>query len=225
MVFGMPTKNQAAVKLGAKGGKASAGKPKTYSAEELGIRARRLEQYREDKRIEALEAKVWIYGFYDSNGRAVYVGRTIWPEKREQQHRSGKRGKGVKLADGVKGCVFRRLRSTDHVNAARIEAQVIAAYRIRGQCELNSYRGNQSTYTTMGTRIVSDDGRVFASVLVAALAYDCSPQTIYNAINRHKGVILADGKTVRLTMPDREAERSKLIEQIHREINEQKGKT
>ena len=70
-----------------------------------------------------------VYGLFDSDGRAAYVGQTGYPEARCYAHSISKRFRGM---------TFKRLRfcrNKDH--AMRVEAQVISAYKKRGQAEFN----------------------------------------------------------------------------------------
>jgi len=68
----------------------------------------------------------YIYGLFDHAGRCLYAGQTLEPMTRTWRHKQTRQFHSA-----------RTLRKTTVRHASRIEAQIIAAYRKQGQCQLN----------------------------------------------------------------------------------------
>lgn len=131
-----------------------------------------------------MSIKVAVYGmFLDST--CLYAGITWDTYTRNIQHRTPK-GR-FRDRPEVK---IRVLRWTTEANAARIESQVIAAYKRRGQCAMN--RSRKSAYCINATRRVvkcMETGLKWPSVAAAARHFKVSDYTISEYLKYRGGVI------------------------------------
>jgi len=119
-------------------GRLGRGKRKNYSAVERERRrgrmeaARRLRWYGDipGNQERMLGQLCCVYGLFDAGGKCVYVGSTLHPKAREQQHRASGRFTGLAVT-------LRKFRWAAYPDSLRIEGQVMRAYRRRGQALLN----------------------------------------------------------------------------------------
>ena len=77
--------------------------------------------------------KAWIYGLFSPDSICHYVGETANPGFRRAGHHAH-RSRFWKLKVS---CQMRILRTCEPQRANRIETQVIAAYKRKGQCQIN----------------------------------------------------------------------------------------
>lgn len=75
--------------------------------------------------MEFEPVQTYIYGLYIGK-ICVYVGQSMNYENREREHRKKKKFERMRV-----------LRSCSPENAGRIEQQIIAAFKRKGQCALN----------------------------------------------------------------------------------------
>lgn len=128
--------------------------------------------------------KIAVYGMF-LGSECLYAGVTWDTCTRNIQHRT-RRGKFRERPD-VK---MRILRWTTEENAARIEAQVIAAYKKRGQCGMNKNRKSGYRINTIG-RVVKcmETGLKWPSVTAAARHFKVTDYAISQCLKYRGGVI------------------------------------
>jgi predicted GIY-YIG superfamily endonuclease len=137
---------------------------------------------------------VSIYAF-KRDGRFLYVGQSHNPLGRIKGHRHGRLGSRIA---GTKMVILRTCKSDE---ASRIEGQIIAALRRRGECELNA-RGEKSRKPYAGheskncKRVVSDQGISWPSQAAAGRYFGRSVAWVYNAIHYGDSILTADDGTI-----------------------------
>ncbi len=130
--------------------------------------------------------RAWIYAFTDSiTGKILYVGQTGNPSSRKVMHLNH----GLHKAELNKpNVIYRMLRETNGADVSRIEVQVIAALRRRGECRLNRNKGGSGRMKS-DDRIACSNGLIFSSKSQAGRYFDVSPATIYNWLTHWNGEV------------------------------------
>jgi hypothetical protein len=130
-----------------------------------------------------LVADLFVYGFFDRGGRAVYIGATHDVDVRKKFHYGGKHGKKLRKCD------LRILRKTKCLDAAsRIEVQIIKAYKRRGEAKLNiKTRATRLPATTAVPVYWLEGGILFAGRKQCADYFFVSAGTVTTSIRDYDG--------------------------------------
>lgn len=138
---------------------------------------------------------VALYGLFDPNeGSCKYIGQTIYPKQREEDHNHFEKGRGRDLS-------FIILAWVEPIDADLLETKLIAVYRAKGEANLNkrlkacaNTRVKNNSYVILWTEKVLK----FNGYSEAARYFKCSAQTISNAINKYNGRLIGYGHLVKL---------------------------
>lgn len=132
----------------------------------------------------------FIYTIMDQSGLVLYAGMTLNPTQRELGHLSPS-GK----FHGI-GARFRVLRQCAFERAAEIEAQIIRAYKRRGQCAFN-VRTKPFLGRITGVMLECvETGERFLNYHEAGRRYGCSPASVNYSVGRLGGMLF-DGVTLK----------------------------
>lgn len=145
---------------------------------------------------------VALYGLFDPSGCCRYVGQSICPKQRLEDHNHFEKGIG-------RGLSFTILAWVESDDADRTETNLITAYREKGQADLNKrLKGFSNSRNKNNSCVILwiETGRVFKGMNEAARFFQCSPQTIANAIKLYGGKLIGTPLTTlkRLTAAVRE---------------------
>jgi hypothetical protein len=113
----------------------------------------------------------WIYGLFDSSGKCHYIGQTFNPERREKDHDWK-----------YPALIMKTIRFCPTYSGARLETQIMTAYKKRGQASINIRKGHACRKRTDKIIYCATQGVYFTSLDEAAGHFGCCALTIRNRI-------------------------------------------
>ena len=124
--------------------------------------------------------KVWIYGLFDSSGLCHYVGQTNDPVSRWKTHCLDSKSK---FCAEKRTLQMRLIRHCQDSASARLETQIVSAYKRRSQCCMNAILP-RPVGRTAGPLIYSrKENRFFTGHLEAAKYFRYSVTSIISQLN------------------------------------------
>ena len=123
------------------------------------------------------EQHVYIYAIkekYRKNNRILYVGQTINPKKRKEQHWNPIKGKFKNRKD----CKFVILEKCSEEIAHEKETSLIKHFKSLGQCEFNKKNGTKALRLGSAEIYVPELRKTFRSNSEVARFFKCVPSTL-----------------------------------------------